>query len=171
MVLLYLCRSTADLLNRVGCTRAQAEAIANEQPFQDVADLKEKLGQGRRRTGPAGLSPNIFEDCVETLESYSAVDDVLERCERIGRDLQTIVDSWSLPGEGSEANNLTQTSEDGALSLSTLHQISAHGFLRQQPSTLSKNVTLKEYQIIGMNWLNLLFSKKRSCILADEMGE
>ncbi len=29
---------------------------------------------------------------------------------------------------------------------------------------------MKDYQIVGLNWLSLMFSKGLSCILADEMG-
>jgi SWI/SNF-related matrix-associated actin-dependent regulator 1 of chromatin subfamily A len=124
----------------------------------------------KRKNGPAGLSSNTFRSCVEILENYGIVDDVLERCERMGQEIQRVVDGWTAKTklvEGFKASS----EEEGALKLSSLNQISAGGFLRKQPATLSKGVKLKEYQLIGLNWLNLLFLKKRSCILADEMGK
>lgn len=39
-----------------------------------------------------------------------------------------------------------------------------------QPSIMAADVTLKDYQLVGLNWLALLFKKELSCILADEMG-
>lgn len=39
-----------------------------------------------------------------------------------------------------------------------------------QPEIMSKEITLKDYQLVGLNWLALLFNKGLSCILADEMG-
>ncbi|KAI9812424.1 MAG: hypothetical protein M1827_004655 [Pycnora praestabilis] len=43
------------------------------------------------------------------------------------------------------------------------------GFIAQ-PSIMSRDIELKDYQIVGLNWLALLFAKDLSCILADEMG-
>ena len=39
-----------------------------------------------------------------------------------------------------------------------------------QPACMSKDRPMKDYQLVGLNWLNLLWSKKLSCILADDMG-
>ena len=39
-----------------------------------------------------------------------------------------------------------------------------------QPSIMAKNVVLKDYQVVGINWLSLLFKNGLSCILADDMG-
>ena len=43
-------------------------------------------------------------------------------------------------------------------------------YISKQPSLVRDEYTLKDYQMLGLNWLNLLYSKKLSCILADEMG-
>lgn len=43
-------------------------------------------------------------------------------------------------------------------------------FFNQKPRLLSPQVTLKDYQQAGINWLNLLYQNNMSCILADEMG-
>lgn len=147
----------------------QAEVILQHRPFNDIEDLKFKLGQGsKRKTGPAGLSPNLLSDCIEILKNYGVVDDVLERCEKIGEDINRVLNKWTI-----KQALLTDTlaSDTGALGFSELDQISADVFLRSQPATLSDGVTLKEYQLIGLNWLDLLYTKKRSCILADEMGK
>lgn len=39
-----------------------------------------------------------------------------------------------------------------------------------QPSIMGEGVVLKDYQIVGINWLSLLYQKQLSCILADDMG-
>lgn len=44
------------------------------------------------------------------------------------------------------------------------------GYFKKKPSLLSDAITLKDYQQVGINWINLLFQKQLSCILADEMG-
>lgn len=63
--------------------------------------------------------------------------------------------------------------EDGSLSLRTIENIKlqrSSDHLTEQPSLLSMSVKLKDYQLLGVNWLNLLYRNKLSCILADEMG-
>ena len=39
-----------------------------------------------------------------------------------------------------------------------------------QPVSMGEGVELKDYQLVGLNWLALLWKHKLSCILADEMG-
>ncbi|KYN07495.1 PREDICTED: SWI/SNF-related matrix-associated actin-dependent regulator of chromatin subfamily A containing DEAD/H box 1 homolog [Cyphomyrmex costatus] len=42
--------------------------------------------------------------------------------------------------------------------------------ITQQPKTLSPNLTLAPYQIVGLNWLAVLHAQNVNGILADEMG-
>jgi SWI/SNF-related matrix-associated actin-dependent regulator 1 of chromatin subfamily A len=44
-------------------------------------------------------------------------------------------------------------------------------FFKIQPKHLGEDVVLKDYQLVGVNWLSLLYERKLSCILADEMGK
>jgi SWI/SNF-related matrix-associated actin-dependent regulator 1 of chromatin subfamily A len=43
-------------------------------------------------------------------------------------------------------------------------------YLYSQPKLLKEGIKLKNYQMLGVNWLNMLYRKNISCILADEMG-
>lgn len=43
-------------------------------------------------------------------------------------------------------------------------------YIRKKPAGVPEAVVLKSYQMLGINWLKLLYSKGLSCILADEMG-
>lgn len=43
-------------------------------------------------------------------------------------------------------------------------------YIYTQPKLLKEGFKLKSYQLIGVNWLNMLYRKNISCILADEMG-
>ncbi|KAJ5179409.1 ATP-dependent helicase fft2 [Penicillium capsulatum] len=40
----------------------------------------------------------------------------------------------------------------------------------QQPSIMAEDLEMKDYQIVGINWLALLYEMNLSCILADDMG-
>lgn len=43
-------------------------------------------------------------------------------------------------------------------------------YIYVQPKLLKEGFKLKSYQLLGVNWLNMLYRKNISCILADEMG-
>jgi SWI/SNF-related matrix-associated actin-dependent regulator 1 of chromatin subfamily A len=166
--------SAEGLQELTGCTSDHAQAIIELRPFDTVDDLKEKLGQqGKKKWGaPKGVSSRMFDDCVEIFRGYGAVDDVLAQCERIGGQLNAVIASWSQDTrKGKERATSDTVDENGSLSLVTpASEHTLKDFLSEQPKSLSKNVQLKGYQLLGVNWLRLLYKKGRSCILADEMG-
>lgn len=112
------------------------------------------------------------------MKGYGSVDAILEDCERIGAGLRAAIATWTATGKGkdkadSPASLADGETDDGALnlvSLAKLKQQTTKDYLTSQPSLLPDDVQLKEYQLLGVNWLNLLYRRKLSCILADEMG-
>ncbi|KAH8118982.1 SNF2 family N-terminal domain-containing protein [Phellopilus nigrolimitatus] len=158
-----------------GCTPEQAEKIISLRPFDSVDDLVKKLSQGKKKAGPAGISPRMFEECTTIYRGYGAVDDILQGCERIGDELKRAIAGWTSKGKGKEKETMRSStpdvSDDGAINLVSISDTSStSGFIAKAPSMLAPGVQLKDYQLIGINWLRLLHSKKYSCILADEMG-
>lgn len=161
----------------IGCTPEQAFTIIRLRPFVSVEDLNAKLGQGRKKIGPAGISPRMFEDCQAIFEGYGEVDSILEDCEQIGADLRAAIATWTTPsvvGKGkAKEEALMDSVEDGALSIVSLSPSKNQkpkDYLLTQPTLLSDTVQLKDYQLLGVNWLHLLYRSNLSCILADEMG-
>lgn len=123
----------------------------------------------------------MFEDCVSIYEGYGSVDRILEDCERIGHDLKKAIAGWSGKAKGKQRDGSMASrspsildddvADDGALNLVSLsNNYGGNGFITKPPSLLAPDVQLKDYQLIGINWLQLLHSRNLSCILADEMG-
>ena len=125
----------------------------------------------------------MFEDCTSIFAGYNIVDHILARCEKQGAKLRAEIASWSDPGGkgkakegGSSSRNspsLSEEAEDGALSFHSQASLKVQRpdyFISVQPPSLSPSLQLKEYQMLGLNWLNLLHKERISCILADEMG-
>jgi SWI/SNF-related matrix-associated actin-dependent regulator 1 of chromatin subfamily A len=164
-----------------GVTEEQAAKIFAARPFEQPEDINAKLSQTRKKAGATGISPRIFEDTVGIMAGYADVDRILEECENIGAKLKSAIAAWTATGsdkgkgaasrEGSTAL-ADDLQEDGALSLRSRASFNAgkNQFL-SQPSLLSDSVTLKDYQLLGVNWLHLLYNRRLSCILADEMGK
>ncbi|KAF8444561.1 SNF2 family N-terminal domain-containing protein [Boletus edulis BED1] len=163
---------TEGLQELTGCSSEQADKIISLRPFTSVDDVVVKLDQGRKKAGPAGISPRLFEDCQRVLGGYGAVDSVLEKCERIGASLHAAIASWSSDGvnnKGKGKEDMTDEAEEGSLGLKSVKSATKEYFAKQ-PAMLTPGVTLKDYQLLGINWLYLLYKQEYSCILADEMG-
>lgn len=123
----------------------------------------------------------MFEDCAAIFAGYGAVDNIVKKCEKIAASLRAEIARWTDNGdpkgksrEGSEPRGSPVVSEaDGALSLRSQALLTSNKpdyYISGQPNALSSDIQLKDYQMIGINWLNLLYTRKLSCILADEMG-
>jgi len=98
------------------------------------------------------------------LRGYGSVDTVLEECETIGAGLKDAIQSW-----GMDESQLDE-GEVSLVSIASAKQ-SAKVTLCVRPKLLADDVSLKDYQLLGVNWLELLYRRKLSCILADEMGK
>ncbi|RXW25623.1 hypothetical protein EST38_g264 [Candolleomyces aberdarensis] len=167
-------RTKAALQELTGCSSDHADVIIDKRPYASKDDLFAKLGQGKKKAGPAGLSPRIFDDSVDIFRGYGSVDSILEDCERIGSSLRSAIATWSATDEKSSSTEVRNDElEDGALSLRSVSKGKdkrVKGYLAKQPSLIKEGIQLKDYQLLGVNWLNLLYRRKLSCILADEMG-
>jgi SWI/SNF-related matrix-associated actin-dependent regulator 1 of chromatin subfamily A len=150
----------------IGITLDMANTIISFRPFVDFDDLTTKLGQGRRKNGPGGISPRLVADTERIMLGYAKVDSILAECEKTGKHLRNILDSWI--NVGVDAEKLGDTGV-GLTRMASLKQEKIKGYISRQPN-LAEGVQLKEYQLLGLNWLNLLHTKGHSCILADEMG-
>ncbi|RDX55004.1 hypothetical protein OH76DRAFT_1452755 [Lentinus brumalis] len=182
----YFNQTSAEGLQELtGCSPEQAQKIIELRPYTSVEDLNTRLGQGKKKAGPAGISPRMFVDSATIFQGYGRVDSILEDCEGIGAELKKEIAGWTLgnaaangkpKGKQRDTNGTSRDSsvstEEGALNLTHI-SAPAHKpkyYMTTQPSILKPGVTLKEYQMIGVNWLSLLYQKGLSCILADEMG-
>ena len=136
---------------------------------------------------------------------YEAVDELVKRCEAIGKPVAEEMKKWGVDVFGaSKAGELELVNfgglreedktdrlfirDSGIGTPTTSGNIStddeAESDVKKslalrtrtpqaffpQPSSLAPGVTLKDYQVVGINWLSLLFGKNLSCILADDMG-
>jgi SWI/SNF-related matrix-associated actin-dependent regulator 1 of chromatin subfamily A len=123
------------------------------------------------------------------MRGYESVDRVLAHCEKLGNEIANVLKIWSgeKSGRGAADPSSADTDADAGIHLTSLadsatppsyvdlsqdpvRTAALKDYIRNQPSTLSPDVQLKDYQLLGINWLNLLWGKGFSCILADDMG-
>ncbi|PWN21587.1 hypothetical protein BCV69DRAFT_242783, partial [Microstroma glucosiphilum] len=89
-----------------------------------------------------GVTGKLFTDYVEIVSSFETVDKVLRKCEARSKRLE-------------DACSPEAIAKDPY-------------YLHKQPKGM--DVTLKDYQLEGVNWLSARYRNETSCILADDMG-
>ena len=191
--------SVPDLADIASITAEIASVILSQKPFkslQAVRQISSDMPTKGKKTTRKPVGEKIVEKCLEMWTGYEAIDELVKKCEALGKPIAEAMKKW-----GAE-------SKDGELELVTLDQLNidhksdsqasmrdsgigtpASGCLsgdesagevkkqlrnRQsffpQPSVMAEGVVLKDYQVVGVNWLSLLFGRDLSCILADDMG-
>ncbi|KAI8144965.1 SNF2 family N-terminal domain-containing protein [Fennellomyces sp. T-0311] len=170
-------KSTSQEIQDVaGCTPEQAEKLIELRPFNDIDELRATLQQER------GLSIKFINNFVDMMDGYSIVDQIIEEIEEVGSGLKDIINVWQgmdveedqedagLHLSGSAISNQKENKTNGIDKSSDLYRDAMNGFLTEQPKIVNDDLTLKNYQILGINWLLMLYRKGISGILADEMG-
>ena len=121
---------------------------------------------------------------MEIMEGCVQIDSCLNRCEVIADDVARTLAVWRDASLASDSiigtprsDGLNDVKVDVA-KVSELLNLEKDmkkrkilgSYIQTQPALLSESTVLKDYQLLGLNWLNLLYSKQIGCILADEMG-
>lgn len=163
---------------------SEVQTVMDKRPFNNLDEIRiitnapEFTKSGKKsRTKPIG--DKIVDACSEMLLGYDAVDDLVTECEQIAKPIQESLKAWGV-GEGSggelQLMNLDEAHDSGiGTPVSSTDDLSTtkggkKGRFLGQPGNMSSDITMKDYQLVGLNWLHLLWDKKISCILADDMG-
>ncbi|XP_064404540.1 SWI/SNF-related matrix-associated actin-dependent regulator of chromatin subfamily A containing DEAD/H box 1-like [Halichondria panicea] len=126
------------------CSLTKAKLIDKHRPFETWKHLVEGL------VAKKGLSEQLLEGCLALLAERKVLVRLLAQCRTISTSIQ---DKFSHL-QNSEC--VSTTGDDVVYSA--------------QPAVMNPSVQLKEYQLLGLNWLVLLHSQDLNAILADEMG-
>ncbi|KAF9409640.1 hypothetical protein BGZ94_001896 [Podila epigama] len=170
-----------------GCSKAQATSILDLRPFDNFDQMCVVM----RKT--KGVGEKIINNYLTTTDAIRAVDMMLKTVDSVRQDLVGTLSVWlgdenknlfepansSSSIQASDAKENEQDEEAGMelveidaqkLEQTEEGQRAMEGFIRKQPSNMAPGFKLKGYQLLGVNWLALLWRKKLSGILADEMG-
>lgn len=203
--------SEPDLADIAEITEQVASVLLSKKPFQSLDDVRRVTSEskpakptGKRQAVKRPIGDKIVDKCQEMWTGYEAIDELVRRCEAIGKPVAEEMKKWGV--------NVFGASKDGELDLVDFQDIKSedqgeHPSMRDsgigtptstavsadedadmvikrssefrgrskqaffpQPSIMAEDIVLKDYQIVGINWLSLLYGKQLSCILADDMG-
>ncbi|EAU38387.1 conserved hypothetical protein [Aspergillus terreus NIH2624] len=191
--------NTCDVLNLAdiaATTEEIANTIISHRPFSSLDDVRAvpapadpnaKPKSNRARKPPKPIGDKIVDKCTDMLVGYEAVDSLVARCEALGKPIASEMKKWGVDIFGKRDGELEIVSIDpGASHDSGIGTPASHAdedsdgpgsgsssrrsrFIAQ-PKIMCEDLKMKNYQIVGINWLSLLFEKELSCILADDMG-
>ena len=182
--------SDKDMVEIAECDIETAALMISKRPFRSLQQARNVKKEEQTQTAKKGkarggnrkpIGERVVNVAMEAHTSFAAVDRLVSRCEEYSRMIKTEMTKWGITaGEDSQSEDGSR--QDSGIGtptgsyarsrsrrLSCSKDITKEKFITQ-PSKMSKDVILKDYQLIGLNWLNLLWNKKLSCILADEMG-
>jgi SWI/SNF-related matrix-associated actin-dependent regulator 1 of chromatin subfamily A len=176
-----------------------AQFILSKKPFRSLNAIRNisdapPLKSGKKSAKKA-IGDKVLDVCAEMYRGYEAVDELVEKCDNLGKPIADTMKQWgidfaaatkdgelaltSLEDTQHDSGMGTPASSTGILDdddddivkpkTSRPNKLKKNIFLKQ-PTNMSTDLTMKDYQLFGLNWLNLLWSKKLSCILADDMG-
>lgn len=179
--------SISDLADLCAQPADVVQLVIDQRPFSSLEDIRAitKANDTKTKSGKKSrarpIGDKIVDDCAEMMTGYEAVDDLVNKCGEIAKPIQDTLKSWGVGGAGDgelQLMNLDEAGHDSGIGtpasslsddIEPSKKRAKHQFLRQ-PSNMSKDLEMKDYQLVGLNWLNLLWSKRLSCILADDMG-
>ncbi|KAF2132897.1 hypothetical protein P153DRAFT_364153 [Dothidotthia symphoricarpi CBS 119687] len=175
-------------------------AIFENRPFASVAAIRnihvdpQQVAKGTKkaRKPRITLGARLVDSSEDMWEAYSTIDSVVQQCETLGKPMVAGMGRWGIDifgaskDGGVDVTSLDDNSDASSTRDSGYHTPrSSHGSdtegdmirkttnrlkLLEKPSIMNKDVELKDYQVVGLNWLNLLWQNRISGILADDMG-
>lgn len=176
-----------------------AQFILSKKPFRSLGAIRgisdaQPLKSGRKSTKKA-VGEKILDVCEEMYRGYEAVDELVEKCDNLGKPIADTMKQWGIDvaaaakdgelaltsledtqhdsgiGTPASSNGLLDDEDDDVIKPKSSRPIKVKkNMFLKQPANMSTDIVMKDYQLFGLNWLNLLWSKKLSCILADDMG-
>lgn len=167
-VLNFLNESTLqEIVDVSGCESKVVEYFISKRPFPSL-EKAEALCQRnahaatgkRKKSDGRNVGRKLVNSTYEVLQGFDAVDSLIAKCERYGAMISNTMRSWHNLFDDKKMEQFLNTST-GSIS---------YEYNSQQPSSIASGITLKSYQIVGLNWLCLMYKAKLSGILADEMG-
>ncbi|WPH01038.1 Hypothetical protein R9X50_00387200 [Acrodontium crateriforme] len=186
-LLKYLDETTVrDLSELCALSEDAVKFVLDQRPFSSLDEVRAISKATETKSGKKSRSRPIGDKIVdvssEMLTGYDAVDELVKECAELADPIKHALKTWGLRDGESELQlmNLDEAHDSGIgtpasscapddFPHSKANKNSVKNKFLGQPENMGE-VVMKDYQLVGLNWLNLLWSKKISCILADDMG-
>lgn len=173
-------------------------SIFEHRPFKSLAQVEklhvdklDKNGKMITRKPKITFGTRLVEAASDMWDGFLAVDELVKQCKDRGKPIAAAMAKWGVDvfGASTESGELAITSIDDSDNNSTRDsglgtpsngsdnetEVVRKGIrgkvdLVKKPGNMNEDTILKDYQVVGLNWLSLLYHNGVSGILADDMG-
>lgn len=185
--------SAEDLADLSEKSLEDCQGVLERRPFKNLDQIRKvelnppkltKTGKVPRTHMSTGTK--VLNDAEKMWTAYQSINELVSQCQEIGEPIKAAMKylgGKSLASDASGELNLGSLDEvkndSGVGTPSSASQtdddddviITKSRFSKlQKPSIMAEDLVLKDYQLVGLNWLNILWTNKLSGILADDMG-
>ncbi|KAJ3522024.1 hypothetical protein NM208_g13036 [Fusarium decemcellulare] len=163
-----------ELAAMTGMKEAELQCVIENRPFDDLSKAKRVTIKkpGARKAAKISIGENVVDAVEVFLNAVSAIDNVVAKCEADAKAIKGQVEKWDIDTFGYDKRGYRQRSEDDLPPTPT--SLSATKYVRppipRQPKFMDGHCEMKPFQLVGLNWMSLLYDFNIGCILADEMG-
>lgn len=176
--------TAAQLIDLCSGQEDDVKYLLEQRPFASLdivrAVSNAPVTKAGKKSRKIPIGERIVDTSLQMWTAFEAVDELNEHCEKIGEPIRKALKKWGASEKEGELQlmNLDEAHDSGigtpASSVHADEPVSGSkrpksGFLGQ-PTNMDADLVMKDYQLVGLNWLNLLWLQKISCILADDMG-
>ncbi|KAJ5971003.1 Helicase C-terminal [Penicillium vulpinum] len=188
-----------DLADIASIPEETAQIIISNRPYETLDEVRvvsapvvETAKPKGKRGGkaPKPIGDKIVDKCVDMWTGYLAIDTLVGEIAELGKPVAEEMKKWGVDTFGKngdlEITNLapSKPANDSGIATPASERQSSESdeesgklvvskrksrFI-SQPAIMADDLVMKDYQVVGINWLALLFEKNLSCILADDMG-
>lgn len=155
---------------------ADAAYIISKRPFCSLDEIREieteqEPPKNAKRRAPRRkpIGDKVLDATEKMWRGLKAIDLLVKECDTLNARVQSGMERLGIRIKNNEvdASKLeTESRTDSGLGT----PISNASRYLNKPAIMSNDLDLKSHQLVGLNWLNLLYSEGISAILADDMG-
>ncbi|KAG5929420.1 hypothetical protein E4U42_005887 [Claviceps africana] len=163
-----------ELAAMTGLKLALLEHLIEKRPFNNLSQARRvsvAKKAGVRKSSRVSIGESVVDAVHIFLNAVQAIDEVVAKCESKGQDIKTVMDAWDIDNFGHDKRSSRASPYDDIPPTPTSSSSKyTRPLIPQQPDLMEGHCQMKPFQLFGLNWMFLLYSRKMGCILADEMG-
>ena len=141
--------SVEGLVELTRTSTPSAKLMVTSRPFNSLSDARKVRAKNRG----AVIGGKIVDKVAGIFSGYEGIIPLIIQCEQLGKLLAKEMERWEVDIYGATKPS---SQRDGV-----------HSYLKA-PEMMK--YVLEAHQVVGLNWLALMYRRKLGCILADDTG-
>jgi SWI/SNF-related matrix-associated actin-dependent regulator of chromatin subfamily A containing DEAD/H box 1 len=160
-----------DLMALTAEKEAHVKLLLKARPFASIADVEKVCkwtdARGPRKRQRIEIGEDIVEKTRNFLRAIEKVDKIVAEAEKRATFIKAEIGSWGMNSHGGKPSASPESTSPARKSRIKGKSIA---FAGTQPCSMKEDLPMHDFQIFGVNWMNLLYANGYGGILADDMG-